>query len=87
MVASARVADGGSGGHGRQYDAFVSYSHLDEDFVSHVLVPRLEQTTHRRYRLCVHYRDFPVGAAIADTIIGQTVVVVVETVTRDILLL
>ncbi|KAL8570941.1 hypothetical protein ACOMHN_023613 [Nucella lapillus] len=53
------------------YDAFVSYSHQDEDFVVNTLVPRLEQQGPRQYRLCVHYRDFPVGECIADTILSS----------------
>jgi uncharacterized membrane protein YgcG len=52
----------------RPYDAFVSYSSLDEDFVVTELAPRLENG-HKRFRLCLHYRDFPVGASIAETIV------------------
>ena len=55
----------------RPYDAFVSYSSDDEHFVIRELVPYLEENQRRRpgYRLCVHYRDFAVGASIAESII------------------
>ena len=53
---------------GRKYDAFVSYSSKDEHVVVHELAPRLEEGN-KPYRLCLHYRDFPVGECIADTII------------------
>lgn len=52
------------------YDAFISYSSFDENFVVHQLVPKLESPGHG-FKLCVHYRDFPVGAPIADTIISS----------------
>ena len=56
----------------RPYDAFVSYSSDDEDFVARKLVPYLEEDRKGRqgYRLCVHYRDFAVGASIAESIIS-----------------
>ncbi|XP_052873869.1 toll-like receptor Tollo [Anopheles cruzii] len=49
------------------FDAFVSYSASDEAFVAEELAPSLE-TGDPAYRLCLHYRDFPVGAYLADTI-------------------
>ncbi|KAK0040642.1 strain BS90 toll-like receptor [Biomphalaria pfeifferi] len=52
----------------RPYDAFISYSSKDEDFVIHQLAPRLENGD-KKFQLCVHYRDFPVGACIAETIV------------------
>lgn len=44
----------------RLYDAFISFSHLDEDFVIQELVPQLEQPAPGlpSYRLCLHYRDW-----------------------------
>jgi protein toll len=44
----------------RDYDAFISYSHLDEDFVINELVPQLERPTSGQpdFRLCLHYRDW-----------------------------
>lgn len=52
----------------RPYDAFISYSNKDEDFVIRELAPRLENGD-KKFKLCVHYRDFPVGACIAETIV------------------
>ena len=56
----------------RPFDAFVSYSSDDEQFVIRELVPYLEESQKGRpgYRLCVHYRDFAVGASIAESIIS-----------------
>lgn len=52
----------------RPYDAFVSYSNLNEEFVVQELAPRLENG-YKHFKLCLHYRDFPVGASIAETIV------------------
>ena len=46
------------------YDVFVSHSGLDYQWVVHVLRPHLEP----RYKLCLHDRDFRVGAPIEDNI-------------------
>lgn len=56
----------------RIYDAFVSYSSKDEAFVVRELVPHLEDGHEggAGFRLCVHFRDFPVGASIAESIIS-----------------
>lgn len=50
------------------FDAFVSYSSKDEAFVAEELAPVLE-TGNPSYKLCLHYRDFPVGSYLADTIV------------------
>ncbi|XP_055906844.1 toll-like receptor Tollo [Eupeodes corollae] len=50
------------------FDAFISYSSKDEAFVAEELAPELENGD-TRYKLCLHHRDFPVGAYIADTIV------------------
>lgn len=50
------------------FDAFISYSSKDEAFVAEELAPILERSD-PKYKLCLHYRDFPVGAFIADTIV------------------
>ena len=55
----------------KPYDAFVSYSSLDDGFIVRELMPRLEMPLRGQqgYTLCVHFRDFPVGAPIAETIL------------------
>uniref|UniRef100_A0A182MYV6 TIR domain-containing protein n=1 Tax=Anopheles dirus TaxID=7168 RepID=A0A182MYV6_9DIPT len=50
------------------FDAFISYSSKDETFVAEELAPMLENDD-PSYKLCLHYRDFPVGAYIADNIL------------------
>ncbi|XP_055954422.1 toll-like receptor Tollo [Patella vulgata] len=50
-----------------KYDAFVSHSSKDEEFILKELMPKLEQR--KKLRLCLHFRDFPVGESIADNII------------------
>ncbi|XP_046420533.1 toll-like receptor 6 [Neodiprion fabricii] len=48
----------------KPFDAYISYSAVDEAFVSRVLVPGLETS----YRLCLHYRDLGAGANVADAV-------------------
>lgn len=48
----------------KPFDAYISYSAVDENFVSRVLVPGLESS----YRLCLHYRDLGAGANVADAV-------------------
>lgn len=50
------------------FDAFVSYSAKDEAFVAEELAPMLENGD-PSYKLCLHYREFPVGGFLADTIV------------------
>ena len=50
-----------------EYDAFVAYVGEDRFWVHGVLMKTLED--HYRFNLCIHYRDFPVGAPIHDTIV------------------
>ena len=45
----------------REYDAFISFSHKDEDFVTRELIPQLEKPGENglpEYRLCLHFRDW-----------------------------
>lgn len=51
------------------YDAYVAYSVKDEAWVSQVFAAELQQQFDHPYRLCLHYKDFPVTAYIADTIV------------------
>ncbi|XP_041378656.1 LOW QUALITY PROTEIN: protein toll-like [Gigantopelta aegis] len=54
----------------KQFDAFVAYSYLDTEWVVQTLLPWLESpSSGPHFRLCLHQRDFAVGAAIADNII------------------
>lgn len=52
------------------YDAFVIYSSLDEDWVRNELVKNLEEGV-PPFHLCLHYRDFIPGVAIAANIIQE----------------
>ncbi|XP_061184742.1 toll-like receptor 4 [Saccostrea echinata] len=48
----------------KEYDAFISYSTLDESWVLGTLCKRLE-----KLRLCLHHKHFVLGACISDNII------------------
>nr|XP_029731081.1 protein toll-like [Aedes albopictus] len=50
------------------YDAFVSYCHQDEEFVSAILVPRLE-TAPMNLKVCWHMRDWNPGEVITTQIV------------------
>ncbi|XP_005107956.1 toll-like receptor Tollo [Aplysia californica] len=67
MFDKKAVLDKEGAGALRPFDAFISYSSNDDEFVDTTLLPALERGD-RHYRVCVHYRDFPVGAQITDTI-------------------
>lgn len=49
------------------YDAFVSYSQQNYRWVVDTLVPKLENGP-KKYRLCLHYRDFPPGESVIDNL-------------------
>ncbi|XP_067089397.1 toll-like receptor 2 [Osmerus mordax] len=54
------------------YDAFVSYSEQDADWVEHFLVPELEEDSSSQYAplsLCLHKRNFLPGKWIVDNIL------------------
>ncbi|NXW12137.1 TLR21 protein, partial [Fregetta grallaria] len=52
------------------YDAFVSYSENDSDWVENIMVRKLEQAC-PPFRLCLHKRDFVPGKWIVDNIIDS----------------
>lgn len=51
----------------KKYDAFISYSHEDDDFVSGLLAPELEKRPNP-YKLCLHYRDWVIGEFIPNQV-------------------
>ncbi|KAJ8033327.1 Toll-like receptor Tollo [Holothuria leucospilota] len=64
-----KLPSNNSDDEGKEYDAFISFSSLDRDFVLEELVPNLEgNETHRK--LCIHHRDFVVGECIATNIVN-----------------
>ncbi|XP_062992501.1 toll-like receptor 2 type-2 [Elgaria multicarinata webbii] len=52
------------------YDAFVSYSEQDSEWVENVMVQELEQA-HPPFKLCLHKRDFLPGKWIMDNIVDS----------------
>jgi len=48
------------------YDAFVSYSVQDEEYIQQVLVPHLSRHHRHQYRLCLQHRDLAQGGSIED---------------------
>lgn len=52
----------------KEYDAFVSYSSLDETWVVQSLCKRLESSP-AHFKLCIHHKHFVPGACISDNII------------------
>lgn len=54
----------------KDFDAFVSYSSMDEKWVYDILCRRLENTVYG-FKLCLHHKHFVPGAYILDNIIDS----------------
>ncbi|XP_075468946.1 uncharacterized protein LOC142502040 [Ascaphus truei] len=54
-----------------QYDVFVSYNTLNENWVTEQLLPNLEQKGPPFFRVCIHNRDFEIGRDIVDNIVDS----------------
>ena len=52
----------------KDFDAFISYSSHDEEYVCKTLAPKLE-SGNAPYKLLLHYRDWVVGGSITESII------------------
>ena len=53
---------------GLEYDAFITYSSRDSEFVENEFRIKLEEEAEPPFRLCLHHRDFPLGASIIENI-------------------
>ena len=51
----------------KKYDAFISFSQMDDDFVLGLLVPELEDGPNP-YKLCLNLRDWVIGDSIPDQV-------------------
>ncbi|ESO88930.1 hypothetical protein LOTGIDRAFT_228902 [Lottia gigantea] len=49
------------------YDAFICFGENEENFVVHELIEKLENE--KKFKLCLNFRDFPVGESKADCIV------------------
>ncbi|KAJ8268060.1 hypothetical protein COCON_G00132320 [Conger conger] len=68
LLLQSRIRGRKKGKRNFTYDAFISYSSVDEPWVMEELMPHMEGPKGKGFRLCLHHRDFRVGAAILDNI-------------------
>ena len=76
MLSNSKIVNGQF-----QYDAFIAYCAEDRFWVHNILMKTLED--YYDFKLCIHYRDFPVGGLIHETIIdmidqGHEVILVIS---------
>ena len=64
------LSSAGKSGRDKLYDAFVSYSLKDEEFVNQILIPQLEHQDSASFKLCLQYRDLPKTSSIAEAFPG-----------------
>ena len=64
------LSSDGKSARDKLYDAFVSYSLKDEDFVNQILIPQLEHQEMASFKLCLQYRDLPKTSSIAEAFPG-----------------
>ena len=55
--------------HLYDYDAFVAYDYNDFFWIKNELLVEMEQK--RKFRLCVHHRDFPAGHILEEIIVDR----------------
>ncbi|KAG9355882.1 hypothetical protein JZ751_000726 [Albula glossodonta] len=68
LLLRSRIGGRRKGQRNYTYDAFISYSSLDESWVMEQLVPHMEGPNGKGFRLCLHHRDFRPGVAILENI-------------------
>ncbi|KAG9355883.1 hypothetical protein JZ751_000727 [Albula glossodonta] len=68
LLLRSRISGRKKGQRNYTYDAFISYSSLDETWVMEQLVPHMEGPNGKGFRLCLHHRDFRPGVAILENI-------------------
>uniref|UniRef100_A0A8C5MW29 TIR domain-containing protein n=1 Tax=Leptobrachium leishanense TaxID=445787 RepID=A0A8C5MW29_9ANUR len=54
-----------------QYDVFVSYNTHDEQWITEMLLPNLEEKGPPLLRVCIHNRDFEIGKDILNNIVDS----------------